>query len=569
MKLYINIFLVFMTAQFLYGQDFTRQDGNFSIVGSFGAGAPFGGGAISFADFNNDGLDDLTFGTFSGFNPKFYENTGDGFAPVNPPFVNNIYDHRQIIWVDFDNDGDDDIYITALDGPNLLYENDGNMSFTDVSAAKGLSSQNVLTEGANFADIDRDGYLDLYVCNYDDDGITLNGHENEMYRWQPQANAYENITVSSGTDNGSRTSFGAAFFDFDMDNDLDMYVINDYQAFENSLYMNVGNGSFIDVSVPSQSNLAIESMNTGISDFDGDGDFDIYITDVFQAVLLRNNGNNTFTDVAMAAGVAADTWSWTGNFFDYDNDRDDDLYVSNQVDNVPNYFYENNNDGTFSEPLVNDGGITSQDLVETISNAIGDINNDGKLDIAINSRNNNNFRLYVNHELNSNNFIKLDLEGVSSNQEAFGALVEVWIDGIKSIQHKHSAAAFQCQNSDYLQFGIGQASEVDSILVKWPYANNLDVIYSADILVNGMNVIQEGAGVINSYTLEICTDNQNIVIDPIPSQTYGAVLDLETNSLIKDGDVVLFQSETSITLDSGFEIQAGAVFDAEIEVCGN
>jgi len=569
MRYYISIFFLFFLSTLLVGQDFTRQDGNFSIVGSYGAGASFGGGAISFADFNNDGLDDLTFGTFSGFNPVFYENTGDGYAKVNPPFVSNNYDQRQIIWVDYDNDGDNDIYITALDGPNLLYENDGNMSFTDVSATRGLSSQNVLTEGASFADINRDGYLDLYVCNYDDDGITLNGIENEMYRWQPQTNSYVDVTLSSGTGNGARTSFCTAFFDMDMDNDLDLYVINDYLPFENTLYMNMGNFQFVDVSIPSQTNIAIEAMNAGISDFDRDGDFDIYITDVHQAVLLKNNGDNTFTDFAVQAGVAADTWSWGGNFFDYDNDQDDDLYVSSQVSTAPNYFYVNNNDGTFSEPFVNSNGITGQDTVEMISNAIGDINNDGKLDIAINSRDNNNFRLYVNHELSSNNFIKLSLEGTSSNRDAFGAYVEVWVDGLKTIQHKHSSIAFQCQNSDYLHFGIGQATMVDSVVVKWPYGNNQDIVYAADILVNGMNEIQEGSGLVSSYTLEICTNTHSLVIDPIPSQTYGAIQQLESDGEVLNGNVVLFQSETSINLDPGFEIQIGAEFEAEIEVCGN
>ena len=569
MKIYLSILLVFIAVQIGNSQEFTRQDPNFNIIGSFGTGTPFGGGAVSFADFNDDGLDDLTFGTFTGTDIKFYENTGDGFDLINPPFISNLYDHRQIIWVDYDNDGDKDIYVTALDGPNLLYENDGNMNFTDVSSTRGLSSQNVLTEGANFADIDRDGFLELYVCNYDNDGITLNGHENEMYKWQPQLNAYQDITLTSGTGNGARTSFCTAFFDMDMDNDLDMYVINDYPTFQNSLYMNIGGGQFIDVSVPSLTNIAIEAMNAGISDFDQDGDFDIYITDVTQAVLFQNNGNNTFTDVAVAAGVTANAWSWTGNFFDYDNDRDDDLYVCSQINTEPNFFYVNNNDGTFSEPLANSGGITGQDELEAITNAIGDINNDGKLDIIINSRNNNNFRLYVNNDLSNNNFIKLNLKGVFSNKAAYGALVEVWIDGVKSIQHKHCGVALKCQNSDYLHFGIGQATAVDSIVVKWPFANSEDVIYTNDILVNGMNVIEEGSGSIDAYTLEICTDSHTILIDPIPSQNYGATQDLFSNTGIHNGNVVLFQSETSITLDVGFEINLGAEFEAEIEVCGN
>ncbi len=568
MRTNLIIFYLILLSTFLFGQDFTRQDGNFSIVNSFGGGTPFGGGTVSFADFNEDGLDDLTFGTRTGLPIHFYENTGDGFELVDPPFVDNFSDHRQILWIDYDDDGDRDIFVAALDGPNKLYENDGSMSFTDVSILRGLSTQNVLTEGGNFGDLNKDGFLDLYITNYDDDGITLNGHENEMYRWNPQSASYEDVTLSSSTGNGVRTSFCTAFFDFDMDNDLDMYVINDFHAFENSLYMNIGNFQFIDVSVPSMSNIAIESMNAGISDYDNDGDFDIYITNVEDAALLRNNGDNTFTDVAAPAGVLAHEWSWTGNFFDFDNDRDDDLYVLSQVSTEPNYFYVNVN-GIFSEPLANNGGITGQDNLEAIANAIGDVNNDGKLDIAICSRNDNNYRLYVNNELSENNFIKLNLKGTSSNNAAYGALVECWINGAKTIQHKHSAVSFHCQNSDYLHFGIEQATSVDSLVIKWPFANNVDVVYSADILVNGMNEITEGSGLTNSYSLEICKHTHNLVIDPIPSQNYGAVLDLMGNTTILSGHDVLFQSETSITLDAGFEVKLGAELLAEIEVCGN
>ncbi len=569
MKIIQIIIFVFLSLSVL-AQEFTNQTSNLGINGAFGSGSPIGSGGLSFADFNGDGLDDLTFGTKSGSPIVFYENTGDGFSKVLPPFVDNNYDHRQLVWVDFDNDGDRDFYVVALDGPNKLYENDGTMNFSDVSSSKGLSSINVYSEGGNFSDIDQDGFLDLYVCNYDEEGITLDGFQNEMYRWNPQANSYEDITLSSGTGNGNRTSFASVFFDIDMDNDLDLYVINDYVAYENSLYMNIGSNQFVDISVPSGSNVANFSMNAGIFDYDKDGDFDIYITDIYEAVLLRNNGDNTFENVAISAGVAADEWSWTANLFDYNNDKFDDIYINSQIDNKPNFFYVNNKNGTFSEPLAGSGGITGNDNFKSVSNAIGDINNDGNLDIAVLGLDDNEFRLYVNHEENSNNFIKLNLKGVSSNIEGIGALVEVWLDGVKSIYHKHNTVAFHCQNSDYLHVGIGTASSVDSVIVKWPFPNSEDVILSDDILVNGMNEIEEGVGVVDSYSLELCSINRNIVIDPVPSQIYGAELNLNCSTKVNAGSDVIFQSETSeITLGIGFEVATGAIFQAEIEVCGN
>jgi len=353
----------------LSAQIFYRQEANLGIVGNFGADIWFGGGGVSFTDFNQDGLDDLTFGTEAGQNIRFFENKGDHFEEIMPFMISNTYENRQIVWVDYDNDGDKDFFACATDGPNLLYENNGNMQFTDVTAAKGLPVVTKFTSGASFADIDEDGYLDLYISQFE----LPNGGVNEMWKWNPNMQQYVDFTASSGTDNGVRTTYCTSFFDFDNDDDLDMYVINDNLAHENSLYMNQGNGSFIDVSVPSLTNIAIEAMNAGIGDFDNDGDFDIYITDTENAVLFQNNGNSTFTDVTATRNVTATEWSWTGNFFDYDNDRDLDLYVSNE-EPATNRFFVNDGTGTFTEPLGNSGGLTNSDNIPTYTNAIGDYN---------------------------------------------------------------------------------------------------------------------------------------------------------------------------------------------------
>lgn len=561
--------LFILSSHFSIGQQFSNQENNLNLIGSFGAGSFIGGGAVSFVDFTGDGLDDLSFGTIGGQEIKFYENTGDGFSLVTPAYISNTYEQRQILWVDYDNDGDKDLYVTALDGPNLLYENDGNMNFTDVSAAKGLSDQVVFTIGATFADINNDGFLDLYVCNYDEDGIANTGFENEMYSYNSQTQSYDDITLSSGTSNGSRTSFTGTFFDLDMDNDLDLYVINDFTAHENSLYMNIGNSQFVDISVPSQSNVAIFSMNGGISDYDRDGDFDIFITDIFESVLLQNDGDNTFTEVAASAGVQIEEWSWTGNFFDFDNDRDDDLYVSTQVDDFPNYFFVNDNNGSFTKPLHNTGGIGGNDIVESCINAIGDINNDGRLDIAISERDNENFRLYINNEENSNNFIKLDLQGVSSNSDGYGALVQLWADSEMTMMHKHNSISLQCQNSDILHFGLGVANTIDSIVVKWPYNNSIDVLYNSDVLINGLTVVEEGSGAIDHKSLELCLVEHQVVLDPVPSQIYGAINELSSNTEIICNGIIKYQAENLITLDAGFEVKSGSSFEAEIEVCGN
>jgi len=565
MKNLVYILIMLFVSSAASAQVFYRQESNLGISGNFGIDIWFGGGGVSFADFNQDGLDDLSFGTEAGQNIKFYENKGDHFEEVLPFLVNNTYENRQITWIDYDNDGDKDFFACATDGPNLLYENNGNMGFTDVTAARGLPVEVKFTSGAAFADIDEDGFLDLYITQF----VLPNGDENEMWRWNPQIQQYEDFTLTSGTGNGVRTSYCASFFDFDNDDDLDIYVINDNVTHENSLYMNQGNGSFIDVSVPSLTNIAIEAMNAGIGDFDNDHDFDIYITDTENAVLFQNNGNNTFTDVTVAQNAAAVEWSWTANFFDYDNDRDLDLYVSSEENFVPNRFFVNDGVGNFSEPLSASGGLANSDAIPSYTNAIGDYNNDGKPDIMVCPQGNINFRLYSNQDPIDNNFIKLHLEGVNSNIDAYGAKIDLWVDGVKTITQTHSTVAYHCQNSDYINLGIGNASAIDSIVINWPYGNNIDVLYNADVLINGMNEVTEGVGVVNSYQQAICVSDHHVDVNPIPSQTYGSVLNLESGKKVNTGSNVLFQSQSSISLEIGFEVKPGAVFEAEINMCGN
>ena len=564
MKAFVVCIFSFCFISHSISQEYFRQEDNLGIVGNFGFDTWFGGGGVSFADFNQDGLDDLSFGTETSQNIKFYENKGNFFEEVNPPFVTNVYENRQIVWVDYDNDGDKDFFACAMNGPNLLYENDGNMVFTDVTAAKGLPVETKFTSGATFADIDEDGYLDIYITNM----ILPDGGPNEMWRWNPTLNEYEDYTAISGTGNGHRTSYCASFFDFDNDDDLDLYVINDF-THENSLYMNVGNGIFIDISVPSMTNIVMDAMNAGIGDYDNDHDLDIYITDTEDAVLFENNGDNTFSDVTLLRNVGTSEWSWTANFFDYDNDRDLDLYVSSEELGDPNRFFVNDGTGNFSQPLIALGGLAGEDDTQSHTHAIGDYNNDGKSDIMVSLQGLTNFRLYSNQDETGNNFVKLHLEGTESSKDAYGCMIDLWVGGVKTITQTHSTVAYHCQNSDYINLGLGTSSAIDSIVIHWPYGNNKDVLLNNDILINGMNEVVEGSGVVDNYYQALCVDNHHIKVNPIPSQKYGSVIKLNSTSEVLNGSEVIFQSESIIELDIGFEVIQGAVFEAEIEPCGN
>jgi len=551
-------------------QEFYHQSEELDVIGTFGFPIWDGCGGVSCADFNQDGLDDLTFSTETGQDIIFLENKGDKFELVDPPFVSNIFESKQVIWADYDSDGDKDLIVATWDSYNYVYENDGNMNFTDVTEDLNLPLTVRNTFGINVTDFDGDGLVELYISNY---GLPI-VFANEMYSYNATTHAFDDVTMSSGTSNGERQSFTSAVFDFDQDGDLDFYIANDRPQFENTLYMNIGNLTFIDVSVPSNTNIAIDAMNSGVGDGDMDGDLDIYVTNGLSSggafsAYLENNGNSTFSEVAASNGTIFNRLGWGGVFMDYDNDRDEDLYVSTSS-GQPSALYVNDGTGNFTEPLYATNGLDGRDTISTFANAYGDFNNDGLYDIALgHGFVTDDFSLFLNHEKNDNNYIKLKLEGTDSNIDAYGARILTWADGVSTISMKHSTVGFLGQHSDYINIGIGSATTVDSLIISWPYFGNKEIIPGGDLLINGTSHIVENSGVVATNYNPICLMNHSLAVNPIASQNYGASMDLDSHSKVLNGSDVHFQAESMISLDMDFEVEVGAMFEAEIELCGN
>ncbi len=546
-------------------QEFHSQSGNINISGDFGQNINLGGGGISCADINQDGYDDLTFASEVSDSVHFFINHKNKFVKTTFPGIDHDGESNQVLWIDYDNDGDKDFFVSSFLAPNRLYENDGNFNFTDVTEDIGLPIIDNETHSANFGDFDKDGDLDLYIANLS------TRYQNEFYEYDHVNNQYIDKTVSSGLANGLRPSYATVFFDFNDDGLLDIYVSNDKSP-ENTLYMNVGGLQFIDVSVPSATNIVVDAMNAGLGDPNLDGDFDIYVTNIGNAAYLENQGNNTFIDVATSNGTALNRYTWGANFFDFNNDRHEDLYVcavnSNFISNPNqiNAFLVNNQDGTFSEPFYNTNGLAGMDTLESFTNAMLDYNNDGKMDIAL-SRQEDPFELYSNHHHTTNNFIKLDLKGIDANNFGIGCLVKTTIAGVTSHHIKHCSIGYQSQHSDYLHIGLGNASSIDQIEIYWPSSTAWETIAGSSLLINGMNVVEEGNGVIDQFDLNICKDEHQVVVNPIPSQIYGAQLNLNCATLVKNYSNVHFHAGQSIVLESGFEVEQGAEFQAEISGC--
>ncbi|NRA93555.1 MAG: VCBS repeat-containing protein, partial [Psychroserpens sp.] len=362
------------------------------LVNNTASGNKLGG--VSFYDYDQDGWDDITLACKGDQPVRFFKNNSGTL--VEEFYGLNITGHsKQVIWVDYDNDGDNDLFVTRLDGINLLYQNDGSYNFTDVTTAAGFSGFNILsTYGATFGDIDNDGFLDVFLSNKDVSGTI----PNKLYHNNGDG-TFTDISIISGISPDGHLTFCASFFDFDKDGFQDIYMSNDRFNNKNILYKNNGDNTFTDVSLVSGSDIAANAMSTTIDDFDYDGWLDIYITNTVEGNhLLKNNGDGTFTDIAIPAGLSFNSIGWGANFFDADNDMDLDLYVSSMINN-PNInlltaaFYECQNDQTYQ--LSTTSGFDT-DIYKSFANAIGDIDNDGYQDFVVANEAPDNHSLWKN-----------------------------------------------------------------------------------------------------------------------------------------------------------------------------
>ncbi len=463
----------------LQAQTYTNVASEFGVTAIPGS-INFGSG-VSFYDFNNDGLDDLSI-AMTNDSCRFFLNTGSGFVQL-PSLVFANAEGKCLLWVDYDNDGDLDLFLTINNGRHMLLQNDGNFNFTDVSVEAGLWLGNELFYGASFGDYDRDGFLDLYVCVYTfAAGPEPGQSENRLYHNNGDG-TFTDVSFEAGVNDGIALSFQSVWFDYDMDGWPDLLVIND-RLYANSLYHNNGDGTFSNVAAAAGVAFAGQDpMTASIADFDNDGDLDIYLTNTGAGTklpkLLINNGDGTFSEQAAAYQVQIPHWTWGATWFDMDNDGWQDLYVttgnpSPLVQQVGNYAFRNQGSGSaFNNANMNFGGGNN---AQSFSVARGDINNDGYYDLAVVNRIPINMELYL-HEGAANNYIKLTLHGTASNSYGIGSWIRVYANGLVYTQYTHCGENYLSQNSQHHIFGLGSATLADSVSVTYT-SGHTDTYYN-------------------------------------------------------------------------------------------
>ena len=476
-------------------------------LGIINSGGSYNGvdpGGLSFFDYDNDGWDDITIGGKSSSQPiRFYKNNSGTFVEefFNITLTGFV---KQVIWVDYDGDGDNDFFAAVWDGSVKLFNNDGNFVFTDVTISAGFPNSSLKSHGASFGDYDNDGFLDVFISTLDYFMILPN------YLYHNNGDGtFTNVSISAGIGIGSHYSFASAFLDFNNDGYQDIYVINDRVNTTNLLYRNNGNGTFTDISAASNSNVQIDAMSTGIEDFDYDGNLDIYITNTPSGnVFLKNSGNETFTNIATITGTVLNSTSWGANFADFDNDTDLDLYVSTSDPNV-NGFFRNIAPNSYETPT--NIGIDA-DVLHSYSNVIGDINNDGYVDILANNDVPENSSLWRNAG-GTNNWLKVKLQGVQSNTHGVGSWIEVSVNGSIMNRYLLCGESFIGQNSAMEFFGIGTSSTIDYIKVKW-LSGVEDVLYNVN--PNQTLTIIENSNPLTNEEFDL----QKIKIFPNPSSGF-------------------------------------------------
>jgi len=482
------------------------------------------GCGCAFFDYDNDGWLDI----FLVNGTRFETDWPAGRAPVSRLYKNNRDGTFTDVTIragvartgwgqgvcagDYDNDGFDDLYVTYW-GDCALWHNDGNGKFTDVAKKAGVTTdpgggQRRWNTGCAFVDYDKDGHLDLFVANYIDfdpktaplpesgpclyKGIMvpcgppgLKGGKNILFH-NNGGGTFTDVSEKSGMWKTPGT-YGLGVLVSDLDNDTwpDIYVANDSTS--STLYKNNHDGTFTDVAIEAGIAYSADGkpqagMGVSAADYDCGGNFDVVKTNFAgdTSSLYRNTGNMVFEEETFQAGLGKNTrfLGWGVSFMDFDNDGWPDIFVTNghvyaEVSETTiesgyrerKVLYRNLGNGRFADVSA-EGGPGIMEPVAGRGCAIGDFNNDGRLDVLVNCMNEVPQLLRCDGAL-KNNWIRIKTVGVKSNRSGIGARIFCVTGSHKQMDEVRSGSSYISQSDLRVHFGLGMAEKAD-IEVRWP-----------------------------------------------------------------------------------------------------
>lgn len=428
--------------------------------------------SASWADYNNDGFDDVLIVDNTDYHTSLFTNNGDGTFTLDNDNV--IYDTMgpsvACTWGDYNNDGNIDLYIcnTANNGDeqavNFLYRNDGDGNFTRILEGEIVTDQD-WSLGASWADYDNDGFLDLYVSNF--------VQENCLYHNNGDGTFTKITQGEIVTDNYN--TYSSNWVDYDNDGFQDLYVVNYFFSSlpgqNNCLYHNNGDGTFTKNTTSIIANDLALTQGSSWGDFNNDGLIDVYVTvndfgDVKHNLLYKNIDNGDFELVNASPSIDGGQ-TFGSAWLDMDNDGYLDLTVSNNGGSQArlNHLYRNNGDETFTDQS---GDAATTTPLRDFCSTISDYNNDGYPDIFTPSYSTTLVHGLYENNGGSNNWISLRLEGVISNRSAIGARIYCYANGIVQTREVTSTTGQYTGSTLVQTFGIGTETTIDSIEILWP-----------------------------------------------------------------------------------------------------
>jgi enediyne biosynthesis protein E4 len=500
------------------------------------------GTGVGWIDYDQDGLMDLYFVQSAAtdiykpphpLHSALYHNNGDGtFTDVTTKAgVGGEGHYGQGVAVgDFDNDGWPDLYVTGY-GRAILYHNNHNGTFTDVTAKAGVADEGGWSTSAGWFDYDKDGWLDLVVTDYIDWSPKNNlwcgesgpgkrsycnpgnykGQKTKLYH-NNHDGTFADVSDKSGVGLPESKGMGLVLADFDNDGWPDIAIAND--TWPNFLFLNNHDGTFKDVSLvsglaASEDGKYEAGMGIDAADVNGDGLLDVYIThlDLELNRLYLNNGDSTFTDDTYASGIGANARLLSGvaaKFLDYDNDGWVDIVQLNgaMLDNVTLYHSEI----SYKEPLLMFRNLgmgrfemtSSQlgaDFLRPVAGrglATADFDNDGDVDIAVNNRGESP-ELLRNDGGNGNHWLEVLLVGTKSNRDGTGAQLKLTSEGFAQVKQAEGGTSYMSASDPRIHFGLGKRAKAESLVITWP-SGQVDKL--ANLPIDTIIAVKEGTGIV-------------------------------------------------------------------------
>ena len=487
-----------------------REQGYTSSIPNHSLGIE--GGGVAVGDIDGDGLLDIYL--VSGHADRLYRNRG-GFRFEDVTKQANLggdaegqgaaAEGRGAYFVDYDNDGDQDLFITQVYAPNRLYQNQGNGTFTDVTAAARLPLRaDLISHSAVWFDFDNDGFLDVYIGNYGDwlgDELPLvqadsrNGQPNLLFRNNGRGQ-FDDITSRAGAGDMGWAQ-AVSHFDVDRDGWQDIYIANDFG--QDLILVNEGGQRFTKQVV--SEGRYLHGMSVSFADINDDGAEDVYVSNIATfsfaskyikpdadtriAVSQRTTQNmrmieNNLFLVSDVSGYReqhhayfdrsreGSGWAWDADFFDFDNDGEEDLYILNGREPNLSYAFERN--VLYKQVEGHFYDVSAASGADFKSNARGavhaDFDRDGDLDIVV-----NNYRddaVVLRNNLQRHNWMRIRLQGSASNRDAIGARVTIHTNAGKQLRTVRGGSGFLSKEESALHFGLKHLRQVDKIEVVWP-----------------------------------------------------------------------------------------------------